>query len=114
MESYSTRLNALSKGYADGSDAWRLFIQDHKQLILENSVLVTISKSTIHTYKYRIEEYLKSIGHPITLAWIVLYINNIKSNLEFKDLDSLYIPTESYIESLYQLFSNSEQQYLYS
>lgn len=107
MESISKRLLALNNSYNKSDEKWMLFVQDHKKLILENSNLINIPMTTMHKYTYRPEDYLRSQGYSPNLTWIILHINNIESQLYFKELDFIYIPDEIYMENLYKTFKNT-------
>jgi len=110
MASYtlSEQINlTLISNYSNTNKEWIQFIFDHYDLIKANSTLTSISDEDMYIYQYRLEDYLSSISVDKNIAWIVLFINQLGNNRDFKELKTLLIPNMNYISKLYaQLQSN--------
>ena len=108
MRALVDRLRAQRSEYASTDKEWVQFVKDHRAALLRNSVTVRLSIDTMARYRFRIEEYLDSLGtYDRALAWIVLWINGLPSNLEFDGLAELILPNRPYLEQLrmdYQSF----------
>ena len=48
----------------------------------------------------------KSINKNINIAWIVLILNGLDSNMDFVDVKSILIPTDSALSDLYNSYIN--------
>lgn len=83
---------------------YRLYLQDHRSTILENSQTVAIPPNVMAMYEYRPKEYLRSKGLPVAADWLVLWINSIQDREHFKNLKELIIPSMSTIETLYDTY----------
>lgn len=101
-------LESIMQKY-DLSDAeWRIMVQDHKEIIKSSGELYPLTVELIQEYQYRPEEFLyehlkKSKG----LTWIMLYINDLSSKMEFNmSLTQIYIPDADYIGELYRTYQS--------
>ena len=82
------------------SREFELYMEDHRDLILANSEKKYLSIDEMELYRYRPIEYLLSLGYYISAVRYVLWLNQIKSNIEFKDIKYLYLPSESLITNI--------------
>lgn len=93
--------------FNDPSREFQLFLEDHRNIILAKSKKVYLNYDEKELYNYRPVEYLLRLGYPISGTWYVLWLNQIKSVMDFKDIDYLYIPDSNYISNiLYSKFRN--------
>ena len=88
-------------------DLWVRYIRDHKFIIIKNSKTYHISLSLADAVRHNLTQFLRSQGIPIHLDWIVRYINDIPTDIEFINVVSLYVPTYDYINSLYSFYRTS-------
>ena len=87
-------------------EGWVQFIKDHRKQIMEKSTEVYIDPNDARIYAYSVESFLKSKDLPISMAWIVVWLNQLYSSLHFSaDMTTLYMP------DIYQL-QQYRQQYV--
>ncbi len=110
MASYtlSEQINlTLISNYSNTNKEWIQFIFDHYELIKENSTLTSISDEDMYIYQYRLEDYLSSISVDKNISWIVLFVNQLGNNRDFKELKNLFIPNMTYINKLYSQYQSN-------
>lgn len=101
------RLNDYMSKYNQSYDDWRIYIQDHKQLIIDNSIKYTISPEDMEQYLYRPELYLKEVHNikELKYIWIFMFINELVSDMDFNQLNNtVYVPDTGYIAKLLSTF----------
>lgn len=104
--SLSAMLSSVSNGtVSDDQGPWRQFILDHLDYIAARSKVYTIEPDAMNRYKYDLKRLLfdKFQIHE-DIAWIVRYLNQLKSDLEFDKPGDFIIPTDSLIVNLKQSF----------
>lgn len=95
----SERLKEKSAGLHNPEPEWVQFIKDHRRYIVEHSTTWYINPDVMGRYRYRLEEYLEFIKQPVPY-WLVIYINELQSNIDFTDMDYILIPDASYLDKL--------------
>lgn len=94
-------LNKNNDDYYPNDSDWVLFVKDHKAIILEESSTLNVDASTVDINRYSVESFLKENGLPISIAWIVIWINQLDSAMNFDyTLDELVIPAHTTIRKL--------------
>lgn len=85
--------------------AWVQFVSDHLDYIASQSERFTIEAALINRYKYNLRLFLKeNRQRNYDIAWIVLLVNQIPSDLYFSEVCTIYIPTDQFMKSLYQKY----------
>ena len=54
--------------------------------------------------KYRLADFLADNNIPISMSWIVLYINQLGSDMEFRDITVMLLPDVFEIKYLRDVF----------
>ena len=91
--------------FNDPSREFQLYLEDHRNIILATSTKRWLTYDETELYNYRPVEFLISISYPVSGTWYVLWLNQIKSYMDFKDIEYLYIPNHKFISStLYERF----------
>ena len=103
-ESFSKTLTRISTKYNSSDIDWVKYVQDHYQIIFDSSEVVAINPFEHYWRHYRLEDYLHEQGYDPNIAWIVKMINQMPSNVDFKDLSDIRIPSSSTIDALYKQF----------
>ncbi len=96
----------------DTDPAWRLFIIDHKAYIISSAIQQQISPEVMTQCNYNLIRYMRAQNLQTNLAWIVLILNDLNSDIDFyADMLSLtiYIPNEPVIQTLYQTYQTTSQ-----
>lgn len=87
---------------------FQLFLEDHRELILATSTKRWLTYNETELYNYRPVEFLLEIGYPISGMWYVLWLNQIKSIMDFKNMEYIYIPNYNFISGT--LYNNFRSQ----
>ncbi|MBR1988610.1 MAG: hypothetical protein IKA36_06220 [Clostridia bacterium] len=106
MEQYSlhTTYASLLSSYSNYDLAWVQFIRDHFYHIKKKSTVVELDPYRHNSMKYRLEDFLADNNIPTEMAWIVLYINQLGSNVDFRDITVMILPDVSDIKHLRDVF----------
>ena len=83
---------------------FKQFIIDHKDLIKENSEIHNFTVEEMYFQRYKLTEYLMSLGLGPDLTWIVLWINDLNDQTEFKDLLNILVPDRKYMQDLIKYY----------
>jgi hypothetical protein len=100
----SENLRRLATDYTSENIDWVKYVHDHYKTIFESCHLDTLDINAHFWEHYRLEDYLREKGYDPNIAWIVFYINQIPSDVEFKDIKSLLMPDMAVIQNLYQSY----------
>lgn len=93
-------------------DAWVHYLQDHRELIRENSEVVVLTEQEMRRYAYRIRDFLayKKLTPSLTTAFRV--VNRLHNDMDFTlALHSVYLPKSRYINELYRQYNTNKNQY---
>lgn len=92
------RLNYKIDELGEADLEWRLYIRDHKKDILDKCITLTLSTDEQYRYEYRPEDVLIDNRLPISLIWILLWINQYPSTEHFYGFKTILIPNLSQIQ----------------
>lgn len=99
-------LTKMSEDGLDDTDVeWELFIKDHRRHILERSTIIYLTNDLMTRYEYHLRWFLEDNRIDTNMYWIIMYINNIKMESEFVNIDRLYIPDINQIKELRKQFN---------
>lgn len=104
VTTFSDGLSALETDYSSKNIDWVKYIHDHYQTVFESCKDHTLDINHHFWEHYRMEDFLKSQGYDPNIAWIIFYINQLPSNVEFYEIDSLLLPDMDVIKNLYQSY----------
>ena len=106
MEQYSLRgaYDSLLSSYSNYDIEWVQFIKDHFYHIKNKSSVVELDPYRHNSMKYRLADFLADNNIPISMSWIVLYINQLGSDMEFRDITVMLLPDVSEIKYLRDVF----------
>ena len=85
---------------------WVVFIKDHRDELLQRATKEVYGPGDLYRYRYRPASFIESKNLPLSSEWILLWMNNLKSRVNFTDITELYIPS---IEHLIELHDKFEQ-----
>jgi len=86
--------------YTNQDPLWVKFITDHYQYLRNGATELFISPEDMHTYRYRLEDYLEDKKYDKKFSWIIMLINQISSNKSFTNLSKLLIPNTNVLHQL--------------
>lgn len=102
-------LNAVSTSdvFSPNDANWVQFVSDHKEIIKLNSDTRLMSPEIAAMCSYSVQGYLRYIGIARDIGWIVLYINDMGSNIDFTSSRVLLVPPTAYVTTLYQQYQKA-------
>ena len=92
--------------YSSIDPDWVQFVKDHRTAVRNNSVITLLSAEESFIFRYRPESYLYNKGMTISKCWIMLWINQINTLTDFKNLEYLLIPSDEYLQTLKRSYIN--------
>lgn len=97
------------KGVHAHTRAWTLFIRDHRDEILKNAEVLTLSYDDMEQYRYRLYSYLTELRprYDTELLWLVLWINELHTEQDFNNISTLILPREQHIKTLNSSFRSA-------
>jgi hypothetical protein len=103
-------IEAQLQPYTEISDGWKTMLKDHRPQLLETAETIIITAYNQKIYQHTIEDFLRYKGYPISASWIVLWLNDLPSNMEFKNVPRLLLPDTKYLNTLYQTYLSIQKQ----
>ena len=99
--------------YNKGERAWLLYLQDHREYIIERSKLVEITPNEMAYYKYRIRKYLSYKGYNSDYDKIFRIINRLPLDMQFNEnVTKVYLPDSTVIAELRRSYQTLKNQIL--
>ena len=98
-----------NRQYGPEDVAWLQFVRDHKKWLKRNSTIRFFTPEELVKYRYRPEDFYVDICKgPKFMAWIFLFVNNIREESQFNENHTKMIMVmPSKIEELHQVYSTS-------
>lgn len=103
-------INTQKSNYSFLDREWEIFVIDHKDIIKANSRTYTLSADVMSLHKYNLERWLRYETIPQELISIVLFINDIDTNMNFINITDILVPDLSYIISLYTQYQTTKSK----
>ena len=106
MGQYSlhTAYNTILSSYSNYDLEWVQFIKDHFYHIKRRSSVVELDPYKHNSMKYRLADFLADNNIPTEMGWIVLFINQLGSDVDFRDITVMILPDVSDIKRLRDVF----------
>lgn len=99
--------------YNIGEYAWLIFLQDHREYIIQRSKLTKITPSEMAYYKYRIRKYITYKGYNSDYDKVFRIINRIPQDSQFNEnITEVYLPDTSTIAELRRSYQTLKTQIL--
>ena len=95
------RYKEISESLHVNDPGWILFVKDHRDELLQHSTKETYGPGDLYRYRYRPASFIASKNLPVSSEWILLWLNNMKSRLEFINIQELNIPDVTYLMELH-------------
>lgn len=83
---------------------WKLFLTDHRSELLQSCTSHMISSFHMRKYRYRLREYIAILNYPKEFIDIVLLLNDLPSEMEFKNLSCILLPNQLKVDELYEKY----------
>jgi hypothetical protein len=91
---------------SDDQGPWRQFILDHLDYIARRTAVYEITSLLMNQYRYDLARFLREhMSLRSDLAWIVILLNNMSTDLEFDTPGEFIIPTDELIDQLYHSYT---------
>lgn len=88
----------------DTSSSWRIFLKDFRDSLLAKSRMIEIDPYKERIYRYRLRDLLYEHKLPVDITWIIIWLNNIDTENNFKKLTHVYIPDYNEIQRIRNLY----------
>lgn len=98
-----------SDAFLDTDPGWRQFVSDHKAYLKSIAQVRQPSQDLMGQVSGDMTRYLRQLGIPRPIAWLVGYINDLDSDVLFNESQLIYVPTISQIDLLYQSYITTRQ-----
>lgn len=98
--SLKTELSKFITDISDEDPEWRIFLEDFKVELSINSKVYAFTEYLKEVYRFRTDHFLREHNIPADMLWLVVWINNLKSQLSLDGQDYLIIPNYNYVKEL--------------
>ena len=99
--------------YNIGEYPWLIFLQDHREYIIQRSKLTKITPNEMAYYKYRIRKYITHKGYNSDYDKVFRIINRIPQDSQFNEnITEVYLPDTSTIAELRRSYQTLKTQIL--
>lgn len=99
--------------YNIGEYAWLIFLQDHREYLIQHSTLTTITPNEMAYYKYRIRKYITYKGYNSDYDKVFRVINRLPQDSQFNEnVTQVYLPDTSTVAELRRLYQTLKTQQL--
>lgn len=100
-------LNSRNTSIASSDETWRNFLKDFKSSLLKTGISVPVTDYQQRVFKHRLKDFLKEISVSQELTWVVVWLNNMESALNFVNKSYLVIPDYSEVNRIRKLYEAS-------
>ena len=91
----------------DTSFSWRNFVKDFRNTILSTASVIELTPYYEIIFRYRLRDLLYEAKLPEDIAWIVIWMNNLKTEADFKYQERILIPDYNELLRIRNLFDGS-------
>lgn len=102
--SFTETLKSLKTNYANDDLDWVRFVHDHYDVIFADCKVEPLEHHTHYWEKYRLVDYLREKGYDPNIAWIVMMVNQMESEMDFHDMESILIPQMVTLRGVWRSF----------
>ena len=86
---------------------WTQFVKDHRSELIASSTIMALDPNKANKASYSIEMYLKELSLPESIGWIVIWLNQLDSSMNFDGtIETLMVPSISTIATLKKSYTN--------
>lgn len=113
--SFRFNLDSIIRGdqYNIGEYAWLIFLQDHREYLIQHSTLTAITPNEMAYYKYRIRKYITYKGYNSDYDKVFRVINRLPQDSQFNEnVTQVYLPDTSTVAELRRLYQTLKTQQL--
>lgn len=113
--SFRFNLDSIIRGdqYNIGEYAWLIFLQDHREYLIQHSTLTTITPNEMAYYKYRIRKYITYKGYNSDYDKVFRVINRLPQDSQFNEtVTQVYLPDTSTVAELRRSYQTLKTQQL--
>jgi hypothetical protein len=108
-DTLADRCNSRIGSYSNNDMEWVRFVKDHRKKILESCTTLSITLEEAHRYRYSLTLLMEDKTIDKSLMWIILWINQLGSALEFYGVTDLLIPNTDVLANLKSQYKSSKQ-----
>jgi len=102
---------SLTTAYSNDDADWVHYVRDNLHVIMATSEWMELDPFKHNSMKYRLEDFMLEERLSPSIAWILLLINQLGSNLDFIGLTRLRIPDITTIKELRSQYVSVRSNY---
>ena len=111
MASLREELKHADSMYSNGDQKWVQYVRDHFWTIRSSASVIDLEAYQHNTMRYRLAEWLMDeFDMPYTSMWITLLINQLNSEEDFRNLQTILVPDMRVVDNLFSQFRNLNAQ----
>lgn len=113
--SFRFNLDSIIRGdqYNIGEYAWLIFLQDHREYLIQHSTLTPVTPNEMAYYKYRIRKYIMYKGYNSDYDKVFRVINRLPQDSQFNEnVTQVYLPDNSTVAELRRSYQTLKTQQL--
>ena len=95
--------NLFAKYYTKFSNdnyEWVHFVRDHYNRLRSKAVYIALNPYQMNVMYYRLNDFLEEYNVPCEADWIVLMLNQLQSEKDFKNLKWMFLPDMTDLQEL--------------
>lgn len=92
----------------DIDSKWRNFVKDFRNQILLSVTAIELSSYQELIFRYRLRDLLYEANYSEDIAWVVVWINDMKNECDFKDKEYLLLPDYNLLTKIRNLYDGSK------
>ena len=90
--------------YSNADYKWVQYVHDHFRRLRSKAIFIELNPYKMHEMHYRLCDFLAEHNVPREADWIVLFLNQMGSDAEFKNMKWMFLPDMADIEDMRQMF----------
>lgn len=90
--------------FSNDNYEWVHFVKDHFNRLRQKAVFITMNPYKMHEVHYRLGDFLAEYNVPREVDWIVLMLNQLRSEKDFINLKWMFLPDMQDLQDLRETF----------
>ena len=86
--------------YSNDDYDWVHFVYDHFRRMRSKAIYISLNPYQMNVMHYRLNDFLAEYNIPAEVDWIVLWLNQLQSEKDFKNLKWIFLPDMTDVQDL--------------
>lgn len=91
---------SASHPYPVGDADWDHYLQDHWRNLMGTADILQLTAHDEYLYRFRPARLMRDKGYPAGLTWLMLKMNGVDTDRDFKGRQSLILPNLAHLKTL--------------